>query len=72
MHCSTEDQLTGTIDRYFAGHRSLVLLALDETSIAADLRWEESLPGQRYPHVYRPIRVDEVVEVRRWTGDEGR
>ncbi len=66
VHCSTHDQLAGTIERHFAGRDELVVLRLHEAGLAADLRWEESLPGASYPHVYRAIVLDEVAEVIPW------
>jgi uncharacterized protein (DUF952 family) len=63
VHCSTRAQLAGTLGRHFAGSGPLVLLVLDEAAIASDLRWEESLPGERFPHVYAPIPVTAVVAV---------
>lgn len=63
VHCSTRPQLRGTLARHFAGAGPLVVLVLDEAAIAGDLRWEESVPGQRYPHVYGPVPVAAVVSV---------
>jgi uncharacterized protein (DUF952 family) len=63
VHCSTRDQLAGTLERHFAGAGPLVLLTLDEAAIAGDLRWEEGLPGEDFPHVYAPIPVATVVAV---------
>ena len=63
VHCSTRAQLAGTLDRHFAGAGPLVLLALDEAAIAPDLRWEEGMPGERFPHVYAAIPVTAVVAV---------
>ena len=63
VHCSTREQLAGTLERHFAGAGALVLLVLDEAAIAADLRWEESLPGQPFPHVYAAIPVAAVLAV---------
>ena len=63
VHCSTRDQLAGTLERHFAGAGPLVLLVLDEAAIAADLRWEESLPGESFPHVYAPVPVSAVLSV---------
>ena len=40
-----------------------MLLVLDEAAIAPDLRWEESLPGEAFPHVYAAIPVDAVLAV---------
>lgn len=66
IHCSAEEQLAGTIDRHFGGVDQLALLRLDLASLGADLVWEESRPGQVYPHVYRAIRLDEILDVRPW------
>jgi len=63
VHCSTRAQLADTLDRHFAGAGSLVLVALDEAAIAPDLRWEEGLPGERFPHVYAAIPVTAVLAV---------
>lgn len=63
VHCSTRAQLAATLRRHFAGAGPLVLLALDPAAIAADLRWEESLPGERFPHVYAAIPIAAVVRV---------
>lgn len=66
VHCSTPEQLVGTIERHFAGVDELVLLRLDAPSLDGDLRWEESRPGERFPHVYRAIAVSEVVAAVPW------
>ena len=63
VHCSTREQLAGTLERHFADAGPLVLLVLDEAAIAPDLRWEESLPGEAFPHVYGAIPVDAVLSV---------
>lgn len=60
VHCSTRSQLAGTIERHFPDVDRLVLLALDAADLGDDLRWEESRPGEVYPHLYRPIDPDEV------------
>jgi uncharacterized protein (DUF952 family) len=62
-HCSTRAQLPGTLARYFSGTDPLVALVLDPAAIVADLRWEESRPGERFPHVYAPIPATAVVAV---------
>lgn len=64
VHCSTRQQLAGTLARHFTGAGVLVLLTLDATAIAGALRWEQSLPGEpSFPHVYAPIPVEAVVAV---------
>ena len=66
VHCSTDDQVEGTIDRHFAGVDHLLLLRLDDVALGRDRRWDEVRPGERYPHLYRPISADEVLEVVPW------
>jgi uncharacterized protein (DUF952 family) len=66
VHCSRADQLAGTIQRHFVGVDELVLLRLHEGDLGDALRWEESRPGETYPHVYRAIAVDEVAEAIPW------
>jgi uncharacterized protein (DUF952 family) len=67
VHCSTRAQLATTLARHFAGAGELVVLVLDADAIAADTRWEEGSPGERFPHVYAPIPVAAVVGVERVT-----
>ena len=66
VHCSTEDQLSTTIERHFAGATELVLLRLSTAGFGDALRWEESRPGETFPHVYRAIEIAEVAEVVPW------
>ena len=66
VHCSTRDQIEGTIARHLQGIDELVLLELDDASLGDELRWEESRPGERYPHLYRPIALEEVVGTAVW------
>jgi uncharacterized protein (DUF952 family) len=63
VHCSTRQQLAGTLARHFTGAGPLVLLTLDAAAVAGDLRWEEGQPGQAFPHVYAPIPVEAVISI---------
>lgn len=71
VHCSTPAQLDTTLDRHFRGSGPLLTLELDPVAIAADLRWEESHPGERFPHVYGPIPIGAVVAVEEVTPPAG-
>jgi uncharacterized protein (DUF952 family) len=63
VHCSTRAQLDTTLARHFRGAGPLLALVLDPGAIAPGLRWEESHPGERYPHVYAAIPVAAVTAV---------
>ena len=60
IHLSTAAQVVETAARHFAGESDLVLVALDTAGLGADLRWEPSRGGQLFPHLYRPLRRDDV------------
>ncbi len=66
VHCSTGEQLVGTISRHFPQATELLLLELDVEAVASDLRWEESRPGEVFPHLYRPLRPTDVATTWRW------
>lgn len=70
VHCSTPEQLARTIQRHFDGVDELALLRLDTAALGDDLHWEESRPHEVYPHLYRPLFLDDVVEVVWWRRGE--
>ncbi|HMQ34809.1 MAG TPA: DUF952 domain-containing protein [Chloroflexaceae bacterium] len=61
IHLSTRAQLLWVADRFYRGQAGLVLLAVDPARLLAELRYEESEPGQRFPHLYGPLNLDAVV-----------
>lgn len=63
VHCSTRAQLAATLDRHYRGAGPLVVLVVDAGALAADLRWEESHPGEHFPHVYAPLPTTAVLAV---------
>ncbi len=67
VHCSTDEQVVATTDRWFAPDAQLVLLELDPGRLgSAELRWPEVYPGQRFPHVHGPLRAEAVVTRLPW------
>jgi uncharacterized protein (DUF952 family) len=61
IHLSTAAQVAETAARHFARESDLVLVALDPAALGPDLRWEASRGGQLFPHLYRALRVGDVV-----------
>lgn len=61
VHFSTAEQAAGTAERHFAGEDGLFLLAVEADSLGADLRWEPSRGGALFPHLYRKLRLADVV-----------
>jgi uncharacterized protein (DUF952 family) len=66
IHASREDQWRGVRARFYADvAEPLVLLVIDPERLEAEIR-VEAVPDsdETFPHVYGPINVGAVVEVR--------
>jgi uncharacterized protein (DUF952 family) len=63
IHLSTPEQAPGTAAKWFAGEAGVMALTFDADELGPDLKWEPSRGGQLFPHLYRPLRLDEVVQV---------
>jgi uncharacterized protein (DUF952 family) len=61
IHLSTSEQVAGTAARHFAEESDLVLVAVDADRLGADLRWEPARGGALFPHLYRALRLSDVV-----------
>ena len=68
IHCSDRHQVTEVANRLFRARRDLVLLTIDEQRLVGEVRREDLVGGgELYPHVYGPIELEAVVEVREMT-----
>ncbi|MFC0340071.1 DUF952 domain-containing protein [Paracoccus niistensis] len=61
IHFSTAEQLPTTLSKHFAGENNLILLACEGDSLSPALRWEPSRGGALFPHLYRELRLSDVV-----------
>ncbi len=61
IHFSTPAQAPETAARHFAGADDLMLVAVDTDRLGDDLKWETSRGGEDFPHLYRELRLDDVV-----------
>lgn len=60
VHFSTAAQAAETAAKHFAGEDGLVLLALEADTLGEALKWEPSRGGALFPHLYRPLRMDDI------------
>lgn len=61
VHFSTATQAAETAEKHFAGAEGLMLLAVDADALGDDLKWEVSRGDQLFPHLFRALRMDDVV-----------
>ncbi|MGC3939243.1 DUF952 domain-containing protein [Roseobacter sp. EG26] len=61
VHFSTASQAAETAAKHFAGQDGLMLLAVETDRLGDDLKWEVSRGDQLFPHLYRVLRLDDVV-----------
>ena len=60
IHFSTADTVAETAAKYFSGVDGLMLLAV-ETDGLDPLKWEPARDDVLFPHLYRKLRMDDVV-----------
>ncbi|MHA6265064.1 DUF952 domain-containing protein [Arenibacterium sp. CAU 1754] len=65
VHFSTAAQAAETAAKHFAGEDGLMLLALEADNLGAALKWEPSRGGALFPHLYRVLRMEDVL----WSRD---
>lgn len=65
VHCTDgEANLLGVANTFYrADDRPYVVLVLDVDRLQSPVRYDD--PAQIYPHIYGPINLDAVVDVRR-------
>lgn len=64
IHCSTEQQVSGVLQRYFEGKTNLIKLVIDTDKLNSELKLEMSPTiKEEFPHVYGTINLDAVIGV---------
>lgn len=61
IHFSTAAQVAETASRHFGSESDLVLVAVNADTLGPDLKWEPSRGGLLFPHLYRRLRLADVV-----------
>lgn len=61
VHFSTAEQVRETAARHFAGEDGLALLAVEGDALGPDLKWEPSRGGDLFPHLFRPLRIADLL-----------
>ena len=70
IHCATEAQIAGVIERHLRGTGPRIKLSIDPQALGNTLHYDWSEASQDlYPHVYGPIPLDAVLAVEAFNPD---
>jgi uncharacterized protein (DUF952 family) len=61
IHFSGEDQVKGTIKKFYQNQKDLILLKVDAFKLK-NLLWEQASDGNMFPHLYSSLDVSNVVD----------
>lgn len=61
IHFSTAAQLRETAAKHFTDPPELIVLACDAQAMDSDLKWEPSRGGALFPHLYRALKLGDVL-----------
>ena len=62
IHFSALDQVRETAQKHFSDQDDLMLFWVDAEKMGELLKWEVSRGGAEFPHLYRSLKIEEVVE----------
>jgi uncharacterized protein (DUF952 family) len=65
IHCCTEEQIPRIVERIYKNNDDLLILCIDTHKLESQMvyEWSPSLTAT-FPHVYGPINLEAVTEVR--------
>ena len=61
IHFSGEDQVKGTLEKYYSKQKNLVLLKVAILKLD-HLIWEQTSDGNMFPHLYSSLDLSNVVD----------
>jgi uncharacterized protein (DUF952 family) len=63
IHCSTQDQVAGVLDRYYNGQTNLVKLTIEKSKVTSPLIFELATSiNEVFPHIHGPINLSAVIK----------
>ena len=61
IHFSGEDQIRGTLEKFYPNQKDLILLKVDTLKLE-HLLWEQASDGNMFPHLYSSLDISNVVD----------
>ena len=68
IHCSTAEQVDGTVKSFFTNAKDLIKLTIDVQKLGTDLKWEASpRSGKMYPHIYSFLELTSISNAEKYS-----
>ena len=61
IHFSGEDQINGTLKKFYSNQKDLILLKIDTLKLD-HLLWEQASDGNMFPHLYSTLDISNIVD----------
>jgi len=61
IHFSGEDQVKGTLKKFYSKQKDLILLKVDTLKLD-HLLWEQASDGNMFPHLYSSLNLSNIVD----------
>lgn len=71
VHLSTAEQVARTVERHYRDVPDLLIIELDPERLGADVVFEEGEPGEWFPHLFGPVQLVAVIDVKPWSPPSG-
>ena len=69
IHCSWQEQVPKTFERFYADAGEIVLLEIDPTRLTSPLRADAIPTGELFPHLYGPLPIEAVRSITPYSSD---
>ncbi len=63
IHLSTENQVAGVLERYYANQTNLLKLHIDTTKLDANLIYEPATNNELFPHLYGQLSKNAIIQI---------
>ncbi|MCY7360831.1 MAG: DUF952 domain-containing protein [Ignavibacteria bacterium] len=71
IHCSPEDKISDSANKFFKDQCELIILCIDEKKVKSKIIWEDLYEtGFNFPHIYGQLNIDSVIQVTDFIADE--
>ncbi len=63
IHCSNGQQVQEVANKYYKGHKDLLLIVIDVASLESDVKRESvGDSDEEYPHIRGPLNIDSIID----------